>query len=204
MFIISHVRTLAVVALLLVMVSLVGCQSSGAKPGTFTEADVAKLKWIEGTWRGTGEKQPPFFERYHFEGSTMVVEGLADETGEKVNETSRFELKDGRFGQASGDSESAASAITDTYVQFIPVKGSKNSFRFEKQTADTWQATIEWPADGNKPARTIVYKMERVKGKQERVQAATKKAASAAFFLSRSFHRNRNRRLWLGRIGWRV
>ena len=146
---------------------LVACQNAKptAQPGTFTEADVAKLKWLEGTWRGTGEKQPAFFERYKLEGSTLIVEGLADETGQKVNDTSRFELKNGRFGKIQGNSESAASAITDTYVQFIPVRGRKNSFRFEKQSDGTWRAVIEWPADGDKPARTIVYRMEPVTAK---------------------------------------
>ena len=149
----------------------VGCQTSGnaavnttatpsTTPGKFTEADISKLQWLEGTWRGAGEKQPPFFERYRFEGSTMVVEGLADETMQKVNETSRFELKDGEFGHTEGNSRSAASTITDTAVQFGPVTGAKNSFRFEKQIDGTWNAVIEWPASPEKPARTIIYKME--------------------------------------------
>jgi hypothetical protein len=149
----------------------VGCQTprpeanaapaNAATPGKFTEADIAKLKWLEGTWRGVGEKQPPFYERYRFEGSTMIVEGLADETLQKVSEASRFELKDGEFGHSEGNSRSAASTITATAVQFVPVTGSKNSFRFEKQDDSNWQAVIEWPATPDKPARTIIYKMER-------------------------------------------
>lgn len=156
---------------LMSVASAVGCQTSrtdtanaaaapSATPGKFSEANIAKLKWIEGTWRGTSEKQPPFFERYHFEGTTMIVEGLADETLQKVNETSRFELTNGEFGHTEGNSRSAASTITDTAVQFIPVTGAKNSFRFEKQNDGTWNAIIEWPANGDKAARTIIYKME--------------------------------------------
>jgi hypothetical protein len=155
-------QTLAVLALTLISTLLVACQTTKpTTPGTFTAADITKLKWIEGTWRGTGEKQPPFFERYRFEGTTLVVEGFgADEASQKVNETTRFELRDGRFGAIDGDSESAASWISDSAVQFVPVRGSKNSFRFEKQDDGTWRAVIEWPASGDKPARTITYKME--------------------------------------------
>lgn len=41
----------------------------------FTAADIAKLKWIEGTWRGMdGDK--PFYERYKLEETALVVEGL--------------------------------------------------------------------------------------------------------------------------------
>jgi hypothetical protein len=57
----------------------------------FTAADVAKLKWIEGTWRGMdGDK--PFYERYKLEETALVVEGLnADGSikGEPTDSSSR-------------------------------------------------------------------------------------------------------------------
>src|SRR5215204_4841677 len=66
---------------------------------TVSAADLAKLKWIEGTWRGTGEVQKPFYERYHFENpSTLVMEELPDETASTATRTTRFELKDFKFG----------------------------------------------------------------------------------------------------------
>ena len=45
--------------------------------------------------------------------------------------------------------------------QFVPVAGSKNSFRFEKQSDGTWQAVIEAPGS----ATATVYKMERFPAK---------------------------------------
>ena len=49
----------------------------------FTKADVAKLKWIQGTWRGMdGDK--PFFERYRIEETSMVVESFKGETLQKA------------------------------------------------------------------------------------------------------------------------
>ena len=63
----------------------------------FTAADVAKLKWIEGTWRGMdGDK--PFYERYKIEETAMVVETLKAD-GSVDGEPDRFELKDGEFGK---------------------------------------------------------------------------------------------------------
>jgi len=123
---------------------------------TFTAADIAKLKWLEGTWRGMDDNEP-FVERYHFDGTTMIVESLSDDDPSKVEDTSRFELKDGEFGIQKGDSRSAASEITDDHVQFVPVKGG-NSFRFERQPGGTWRAVLEWTED-NKPQRKE-YKME--------------------------------------------
>ncbi len=125
----------------------------------FTAADVAKLKWIEGTWRGMdGDK--PFFERYKFEGTTMVVQGLKED-GSVDGEPSRFELKNGEFGQGEGDKRSAASEITDKYVQFVrSVSGTGNSFRFENEGNGTWTAILEWQASGEKTAGEKIYKME--------------------------------------------
>ena len=126
----------------------------------FTNADVAKLKWIEGTWRGMdGDK--PFYERYKVEDGALITETLKED-GSVDEGPERFELKDGKFGKGEGDEGSAASEITDTYVQFVPTgTGSRNSFRFEKQSDGTWMAILEWTAKGDKPAGRKVYHMER-------------------------------------------
>ena len=133
-----------------------------------TEADVSKLKWLEGTWRGMdGDK--PFFERIKFEGSKMTVETFEDGTLAKVTESGVFELTDGEFAHTTGDSRSAVSSITDDKVQFVParipgspegvpVKG--HTFRFERQADATWLAILEVPAKRNEPASEKVYKME--------------------------------------------
>ena len=61
------------------------------QPKTLTAADLTKLRWIEGSWRGTGDVDKPFYERYKFENdTTLVVESIADETFKKVNDVSRF------------------------------------------------------------------------------------------------------------------
>ena len=125
----------------------------------FTTADVAKLKWIEGTWRGMdGDK--PFYERYKIEKTAMVVESLKAD-GSVNGEPDRFELKDGEFGKDEGDQRSLASEITADHIQFVPaVPGKSNSFRFERQPNNTWRAVLEWPAKGDKPAGQKIYIME--------------------------------------------
>ena len=130
-----------------------------------TEADIAKLKWLEGTWRGMdGEK--PFYERIHFEGTTMVVETLTDETLSKVGDTARFELKDGEFGNTVGESRSAASSIGENSVQFVPDAAQPggtpkgHTFRFERQDDGTWLAILETQATPTRPASQKTYKME--------------------------------------------
>jgi hypothetical protein len=144
--------------------------SAGADPkpaatprNDFKPADIAKLKWIVGTWRGMdGDK--PFYERYTLEGATLIVQGLKED-GSNDGEASRFELKNGEFGKTEGDNRSAASEITDKYVQFVAVNPRaggprRNSFRFEDEGNGTWNAILEWPATADKPAQQKVYKME--------------------------------------------
>ena len=137
-------------------------QEPAAQPtpsNKFTEADVAKLKWIEGTWRGMdGDK--PFYERYRVEKTALVVEGLKAD-GSLDGDPARFELKNGEFGKGEGDKRSAASEITADHIQFVPaVSGKMNRFRFERQSNGTWRAVLEWPATSEKPARQKIYIME--------------------------------------------
>jgi hypothetical protein len=129
-------------------------------PKQITPADLAKLRWIEGSWRGTGGDVPPFYERYKFENdSTLVVEGLADETFSKVNDVSRFELKDGHFGSSSGDSSSVATALDDSSISFAPI-GKGNYFRFQRESDNSWKAVLNW-TDKTGAAKERIYLMER-------------------------------------------
>jgi hypothetical protein len=140
-------------------------QPSATPSNQITEADVAKLKWLEGTWRGM-DGQKPFFERIRFEGTTMVVETFTDETLSKVSDTARFELKDGEFGNTVGDQRSAASSITDNSVQFVPASpqpgapAKGNTFRFERQADGTWLAILTTSAVPGRAAADKTYKME--------------------------------------------
>lgn len=123
---------LLAVGMTLLLVSGIGCSSSpSASPGqaqsspapapspkNITTDDLKKLRWIKGTWRGTGVTQPPFFERYRFENdSTLAMEELADESLSKVNSTSRYELKNGQFGNG----RYVATDLDDTSITFSPL-----------------------------------------------------------------------------------
>ena len=137
-------------------------QSNRPNAKNFSTADIAKLKWIEGTWRGSGADQAPFFERYRFENeSTLVVDTFPDEKLDKIEDSTRFELKDGRFGNPSY----AASSIDDNGINFEPIGTAANSFRWERVSDSAWKATLNWPANGNKPARERIYNMQRIPGK---------------------------------------
>jgi hypothetical protein len=129
---------------------------------TLDTSDLQKLRWIEGTWRGTGGGVPPFVERYKFESdSVLAVEGLEGENFDKVTDVTRFELKDGQFGGGSEGSRWAATSIDDKQITFEPVTKARNSFRWERETENSWKAILSWPATDKSPARERIYLMER-------------------------------------------
>jgi hypothetical protein len=171
------------VLILLVLISITGCsktrsdavtpnaaaQSSPTSPSRvpkqITPADLAKLRWIEGTWRGTGGEVPPFYERYKFENeSTLLVETLADESASKVTDESRFELKDGHFGSGTPESGSVATALDDNSISFAPL-GKGNFFRFQRESDKSWKAILNW-TDKNGVAKERIYQMERLPNKK--------------------------------------
>jgi hypothetical protein len=128
----------------------------------FNSTDLKKLRWIEGTWRGTGGGVAPFVERYRFENdTTLAVEGIEGEKLEKVTDVTRFELKDGEFGGGSEGSRYVASSIDDKSITFEPVVKARNSFRWERESENSWKAIISWPATDKAPAKQRTYQMER-------------------------------------------
>lgn len=136
-------------------------QTNRSETKKFSTADLAKLRWIEGTWRGSGVDQAPFFERYRFENeSILAVDSFPNEKLDKVEDTSRFELKDGRFGSKYY----FATLIDEKAIDFEPTPLANNSFRWERVSDNAWKATLKWSANGNKPARERVYNMERIPG----------------------------------------
>ncbi len=159
--------------LMLACISLTACSAKVANKATQSStppagarqvsvADLAKLRWIEGTWRGTGDVEKPFYERYRFENdTTLMVETFDNEKVGKVSDSTRFELQDGQFGNGGNDARWAAISIDDHSITFAPVAKAKNSFRWQQAGKDLWQAILTWPAADNKPERQRVYRMER-------------------------------------------
>jgi hypothetical protein len=134
-----------------------------ATPVPLTAAELQKLKWIEGSWRGTGDIEKPFYERYRFENdSTLLIESFDDEKLEKVSEVSRYELRDGQFGN-TGDVRWVATKFDDKSITFSPVAKARNSFTWQSESKDLWKATLTWPDSDKGPAKQRIYNMERMK-----------------------------------------
>lgn len=124
---------------------------------TFTKADFKKLRWLEGTWRGTGGGVDPFFEKYRFiDDSTIEIDFLTDASLSSSSKKKKIVLVDGKI--LYGDS-TFASRLDSTSIDF----DSKNApFSWLKESEDLWLAKLyQSTAEGKKLVRT--YTLERVK-----------------------------------------
>jgi hypothetical protein len=125
-----------------------------------TAADVDKIKWLEGTYKGTaGDKQ--FFNRYRFNGTTLNVNSFDDPEMTKQRESAVYELKDGMFANPSGDHRFAAVEMTDSLIQFVSVTdGPSLSYKLEKQADGSVKATLGYNDASGRPLQTT-YILER-------------------------------------------
>jgi hypothetical protein len=87
------------------------------------------------------------------------MEELADETLSQVTKTTRYELKDGQFGNG----RSVATALDDTSITFSPLIEDRNSFRWQSESKNLWKAILTLPATATAPAKETIYRMERLK-----------------------------------------
>ncbi len=132
--------------------------SPATPPKKLTAGELVKLRWIEGSWRGTGDIQKPFYERYRFENeSTLVMEELADETLSEVKDVTRYALSNGEFSNG----HYVATDLDDKSITFSPLTKGRDSFRWQTESKDAWTAILKVPASGSNPAREVVYKLER-------------------------------------------
>lgn len=126
-----------------------------------TAADIAKLKWLEGSYRGTGAEKP-FFNRYRFSGTTLKVQSFEDEAMTKQQAATSYELTDGMFANPSGDERFAATEITDDHIYFVSLKaGSTASYKLEKKADGSVKATTSMIGADGQPAVSS-YGLERL------------------------------------------
>ena len=136
---------------------------SPATPAKLTAEDLKKLRWIQGTWRGTGVSQPAFFERYRWENdTTLAVDSFENEKLEKVTDTTRFELKDGEFGGGSEGARYVATALDENSIRFGPVIKARNFFVWKRESKDVWTAIIQPLPRPDRPTKETFYRMERL------------------------------------------
>jgi hypothetical protein len=155
-----HIRALVTALCIVCVGGWSGQQATAPKPHPLTAKDLQALRWIEGSWRGTGGGVPAFFERYHFENATtLVMESLEND---KVTGTSKYELRNGEFWTGTGTAGQVATAFDSTSITFEFVARQRGGYKWERVNDNAWRAVLMVPASGSRPAGERVYQMERI------------------------------------------
>src|SRR5262245_53410083 len=134
-------------------------QNSGTPFGV---SDFAKLRWLEGTWRGTSPGESNVFERYHFvNDSTIEITYYSDSTLERPSGSGRVYLTVGRIYHTFGPGRWGASRIDKSSVYFVPQVNARNTFSWANQGPNAWTATRRSGASGRE--MVTVYQMRRLR-----------------------------------------
>jgi hypothetical protein len=122
---------------------------------TIHKEDLAKLKWIEGSWTGLYDGQP-FYETYRIlNDSTMQIITHANVGTDSVrNNIEHFEWSDGAY--YLGDARNyKAVHMTDTSIYMIPVTAN-NDILWNYVNDTVWTAVLKSPRD------TFNFRMSKV------------------------------------------
>jgi hypothetical protein len=143
-----------------------GADSAGGanvKPasGHYSLPEFARLRWLEGSWRGRLPDGGYFYERYHaLDDSTIVMHGFTDSTFARTTDSSRITLRGGTVA-SEGGSRWEAISLDSSSVDFVSTRAASNGFIWTRESPDKWKATLRSEDKQKRPVTTI-YQMERV------------------------------------------
>lgn len=139
--------------------------SQRGQPKTpFAVSDLAKLRWIDGTWEATAPGETTLFERYRFANdSTIEITYFGDSTLSRATGTGRVYLTMGRIYHTFGPGRWGATHVDSSGIYFIPQVSAHNSFAWSYQSPDAWTSTMRTGLSGH--TDVIVYQMRRLKGR---------------------------------------
>ena len=136
------IALLSIFALCSLALVVVAAQQAPATP-RFTQQDFARLKWIEGRWKGTGGAKP-FYESYRLTSPTSLeIEYFGDETFTASSGKGVVYFEGGRILHEAGTAQWSATRVTSDSVEFTPVRTASNGFTWSRRTPDAWTAVLK-------------------------------------------------------------
>jgi hypothetical protein len=152
-------RSLA--SILAAALALAACERA-ARPSTpplvVTAAQFQSLRWLEGTWRGSGGGFDGFYEGYRWlDDSTIRKFDFADSTLAVISDSGDITLRGGTVRSGSAASSYVVTALDSVSVHFAPERNVSNAFEWRLTAAGAWTARLTWDSAG--VPRERVYEM---------------------------------------------
>jgi hypothetical protein len=127
-----------------------------AAPATVTPADFQALRWIEGTWRGSGGGVDAFYERYELvDDSTLRRYSFADSTLGAVSDSARIGLRGNHVLDPIHAPEWQVTSFDSTSWRFESIGHAGRAFTWRRETADSWTAILESRDAGGNPQQHV-------------------------------------------------
>ncbi|MFT3911715.1 MAG: hypothetical protein QM737_19990 [Ferruginibacter sp.] len=122
-------------------------------PVSYSKNDLAKIKWIEGKWKGMAGKDP-FYEIYQFTNDSTLMITSYEWNGKDSSKSSVDLLHWKTDAYYLGKEQNyKVTDITDTEIKMIPLKGS-NDILWKMGSDSGWVAVLK----GKK--QTVTYEMK--------------------------------------------
>jgi hypothetical protein len=126
-----------------------------AAPAAVTAAQFQTLRWLEGTWRGTGEGVSPFFERYRFvDDSTIRRYTYVDSSFAQISDSGTTALRGAGVTGGDPEPEWQVTSVDSTGWHFESLREAGRGFTWSRIRDGTWTARLVWrDAQGNPRVR---------------------------------------------------
>ena len=146
---------------LIVVGLLCGCERQTARRVTaasVSPAQFQQLRWLEGSWRGSGGGFDAFFEGYRWvDDSTIRKYGYADSTLATVTDSGDITLRGTTVRSESPERAWVVEGLDSVSVRFAPERNAANDFEWRRVGPGAWTARLTWDSAG--VPREVLYEL---------------------------------------------
>lgn len=105
----------------------------------YTLEDFAKLKWLEGDWKGQMENKPPFFARYKFTNDSVIISySYRDSAMINAADSSTIFLHNGAIYDKGSSAIWVATKVDSAQIHFVPYRYAMNQFTWKLNPDGSW------------------------------------------------------------------
>ena len=144
------------------LLMVAACRPADAGPAAVNAADFRTIRWIEGTWRGTGGGVEPFFEHYRMpDDTTLMRYSFADSSLATVSDSAHIVLRGGRVVEPAHDPAWQVTAFDSASWRFEHLREPGRAYTWRFVSTDQWTARLEWLDAQGRPQERL-YTLDRM------------------------------------------
>lgn len=134
---------------------------AGALATAYGAPDLAKVKWLEGSWTGTADGENAIYQRFKFvDDSTVEITYYRDAAFGQPSGNGRLYLSVGRIYHTFGSNRWVVTRIGNEGLYLVPQSTARSNFAWNYVSPDAWTFTMRTGVGGRE--HVTVYNMRRV------------------------------------------